>query len=405
MDVSARTLTTGIFIALALGILTGTLLTSSPHIAADYIRPFGTVFLNLLKFLVVPVVFCSILLGVVSLKDIRKVGSLGAKTLLFYTLTTAGAIALALVLASFFHFPALDTGNSSYIPPPAPPNLMETLIQIFPANIIAPFAEPSMLQIITAALFFGFGILAVGSAGAPILSLLEAVLSVCLRIMEFLLRLSPIGVFCLIAPVIAENGPYILGSLGLVLLCAYIGYTLHAFLIYTLLVKYGGGVSPRTFFQTMAPAIMLGFSSASSTGTLPLNLKCVGQLGVHREVAGFVLPLGATINMDGTAIYQGVCVVFIAACYGVELTFSQLLTIVLTAILASIGTAGVPGAGVLMLAMVLESVQLPVAGIGLVIGIDRLFDMGRTAVNITGDAVCALVVDRLERRKNTTQPQ
>ena len=188
--------------------------------------------------------------------------------------------------------------------------------------------------------------------------------------------------FCLILPVVAENGPQILGNLGLVLLCAYIGYFLHAVIVYSATVKALGGVSPLAFFKGMFPAMAMAFSSASSVGTLPLNL----------------LPLGATINMDGTAIYQGVCAVFIATCYGVDLTLGQMITIVLTATLASIGTAGVPGSGVVMLTMVLESVNLPVAGIGLVIGVDRIFDMGRTTVNITGDAACALVVSNLEKK-------
>ena len=183
-----------------------------------------------------------------------------------------------------------------------------------------------------------------------------------------------------------------------VLLCAYIGYFLHAVIVYSATVKALGGVSPLAFFKGMFPAMAMAFSSASSVGTLPLNLECTERLGARRDIASFVLPLGATINMDGTAIYQGVCAVFIATCYGVDLTLGQMITIVLTATLASIGTAGVPGSGVVMLTMVLESVNLPVAGIGLVIGVDRIFDMGRTTVNITGDAACALVVSNLEKK-------
>lgn len=220
-----------------------------------------------------------------------------------------------------------------------------------------------------------------------------------MKVMDIILRLSPIGVFCLILPVVAENGPQILGNLGLVLLCAYIGYFLHAVIVYSATVKALGGVSPLAFFKGMFPAMAMAFSSASSVGTLPLNLECTERLGARRDIASFVLPLGATINMDGTAIYQGVCAVFIATCYGVDLTLGQMITIVLTATLASIGTAGVPGSGVVMLTMVLESVNLPVAGIGLVIGVDRIFDMGRTTVNITGDAACALVVSNLEKKR------
>ena len=205
--------------------------------------------------------------------------------------------------------------------------------------------------------------------------------------------------FCLICPVVAENGPKILGSLLIVLVVAYIAYIVHMVVVYSAAVKVGAGMGPLKFFKGMLPAIMMAFSSASSVGTLPLNIECSEKLGADRDVSSFVLPLGATINMDGTAIYQGVCSIFIASCFGISLTLPQMLTIVLTATLASIGTAGVPGAGMIMLAMVLQSVGLPVEGIALVAGIDRIFDMGRTTVNITGDASCAIIVSAMERRK------
>ncbi|MGX8688408.1 MAG: dicarboxylate/amino acid:cation symporter, partial [bacterium] len=222
---------------------------------------------------------------------------------------------------------------------------------------------------------------------------------ICMKAMEMILKLSPVGVFCLLCPVVAENGPAVLGSLAKVLLVAYLCYVVHAVLVYSLTVRALGGLSPTAFFKGMMPAMMMAFSSASSVGTLPLNLECSQKLGADKEVASFVLPLGATINMDGTAIYQGVCAVFIASCFGIQMTFAQMLTIVLTATLASIGTAGVPGAGMVMLAMVLQSVGLPVEGIALVAGVDRIFDMGRTVVNITGDASCAIVVSEMQRRK------
>ena len=187
----------------------------------------------------------------------------------------------------------------------------------------------------------------------------------------------------------------------MVLLAAYICYAVHAIVVYSATVSTLGGVNPIQFFKGMAPAMMMAFSSASSVGTLPLNLECVQKLGAKKDVASFVLPLGATINMDGTAIYQGVCAVFIATCFGISLTLPQMLTIVLTATLASIGTAGVPGSGMIMLAMVLQSVGLPVEGIALVAGVDRIFDMGRTVVNITGDAACSIIVSRLEDKKAT----
>lgn len=221
-----------------------------------------------------------------------------------------------------------------------------------------------------------------------------------MKVMEMILYLSPVGVFCLLCPVIAANGPKVIGSLAMVLLTAYIGFLLHAVCIYSMTVRTMGGVSPARFFKGMMPAILFAFSSASSVGTLPINMECTEKLGASREVTSFVLPLGATINMDGTAIYQGVCAVFIASCYGIHLSLTQMASIVVTATLASIGTAGVPGAGMVMLAMVLTSVGLPIDGVALVAGVDRIFDMGRTTLNITGDASCAIIVSNRLRIKH-----
>ena len=277
---------------------------------------------------------------------------------------------------------------------------MDTIVGIFPSNFVAPLLNANMLQIIVMAILIGFAIVVIGEKRD--IKVVEGFLDlneIFLKCMEMILKLSPIGVFCLLCPVIAQNGSQIIGSLAMVLLVAYICYILHAVLVYSVSVFTMGGVSPIKFFKGMMPAIMFAFSSASSVGTLPINMKCVDELGADKEISSFVLPLGATINMDGTAIYQGVCAVFIAACYGINLTLPQMLTIVLTATLASIGTAGVPGAGMVMLAMVLTSVGLPVDGIALVAGVDRIFDMGRTTVNITGDAACAIVVSNIERKK------
>jgi Na+/H+-dicarboxylate symporter len=293
----------------------------------------------------------------------------------------------------------LETTNLEY-EAAASVNFMDTLVNIFPSNIIKPMADASMLQVIVIALLFGFGIILAGEKGEPLAKVVESLSDVSMVIMGLIIKLSPIGVFCLITPVIAENGPDILGSLALVLLAAYICYFLHAVIVYSSTVKIFAGLSPVTFFKEMMPAIMMAFSSASSVGTLPINMQCAEKLGAKKDVVSFVLPLGATINMDGTAIYQGVCSVFIATCFGIDLTIGQMITIVLTATLASIGTAGVPGSGMVMLAMVLQSVGLPVEGIALVAGVDRIFDMGRTAVNITGDSACSLIVSKLEDKKN-----
>ena len=386
-----------IFIGLALGIVAGMLLMSRPDIAEIYIKPFGTLFLNLLKFIVVPIVLFSIMNGVISMKDIKKVGSIGGKTVIYYMCTTFFAVTLGLLIANLFKkgFPVLSTSSLEYTAAEAP-SFIQTLIGIFPSNIIQPMAEASMLQVIVVALLFGFGTIVAGKKGEVFGNFVESANDVSIAVMSFIIKLSPIGVFCLITPVVAANGPQILGSLAFVLLVAYIGYILHASLVYSLTVRSLAGIGPLKFFKGMAPAMIMAFSSASSVGALPLNLECAEKLGARKEIASFVLPLGATINMDGTAIYQGV---FIASCYGINLTLPQQIVIILTAVLASVGTAGVPGSGMIMLAMVLQSVGLPVEGIALVAGIDRLFDMGRTTVNITGDAACAVIVSHLENKR------
>lgn len=389
-----------IFIALILAIVIGLLIQSHADFANTYIKPFGTIFLNLVKFIVVPIVLFSIMCGIISMSDIRKVGAIGLKTVCFYLCTTAFAVTVGLIGGNLFKglFPVVATTDLSY-EAAASTSFMDTLVNIFPSNFISPMAEANMLQIIVMAILLGFSIILVGEKNIRVVNAFNDLNAIFMKCMELILKLSPIGVFCLLCPVIASNGPAIIGSLAMVLLAAYICYIVHAVVIYSITVKTMGGMSPIKFFKGMLPAIMFAFSSASSVGTLPINLDCTEKLGAKKEVASFVLPLGATINMDGTAIYQGVCAIFIAACYGIHLTLPQMLTIVLTATLASIGTAGVPGAGMVMLAMVLTSVGLPVDGIALVAGVDRIFDMGRTTVNITGDAACTIVVSNLEEKR------
>ena len=391
-----------IFIALVLAIAAGLLLQKHAQFAETYIKPFGTIFLNLLKFIVVPIVLFSIMCGIISMRDIKKVGAIGLKTVVYYMCTTAFAITIGLIGGNLFKkmFPVIATTDLSY-QVGEKTSLMDTIVNIFPSNFISPMAEANMLQVIVMALLIGFAIILVGEEkNTRIITACNDLNDVFMKCMEMILKLSPIGVFCLLCPVVAANGATIIGSLAMVLLAAYVCYIVHAVVVYSFAVKTIGGISPLTFFKEMLPAIMFAFSSASSVGTLPINMECTEKLGTSREIASFILPLGATINMDGTAIYQGVCAIFIASCYGIHLTLPQMLTIIFTATLASIGTAGVPGAGMVMLAMVLTSVGLPVDGIALVAGVDRIFDMGRTVVNITGDASCSIIVSNMERKKD-----
>ena len=391
-----------IFIALALGIAAGLIfdavgLQSFP---GSYLKPFGTIFLNLLKFCVVPMVLTSIIDGVVSLQDIRKVGSIGIKTVVYYLITTACAICIGIAYALLFkgHYMLLDTTGLEYTAAESG-SFMDTIVNIFPSNFLSPMVESTMLQVIVIALMLGFGIIIAGEKGQPLFNVIKSLEDVFMIIMGGIIKLTPIAVFCLIAPVVAENGAAILGSLALVLLTAYLGYFTHAIIVYSLACKTLGHYSPVTFLKKALPAFLFAFSSTSSIGTLPVTMECAEDMGVDKEISSFVLPLGATINMDGTAIYQGVCTIFIAACYGITLTPAQLVAVVLTATLASIGTAGTPGAGMIMLAMVLQSVGLPVEGIALVAGIDRIFDMGRTGINVVGDLSCCVFVNRMEKSK------
>ena len=394
-------LTVKITVSLVLGIRAGLLLQEHSDIAVEYIKPIGTVYLNLIKMIVVPVVLLSITQGIVSLQDIKKVGTIGLRTVVYYLFTTALAVTVGLVFAN-----VLQVG-AGYVPPgdelsyqaSEAPSFIDTIVGIFPSNFFSPLVEANMLQVIVLALFLGFGIILAGEKGEMAVKVVDSFTEVALKIMDMIIRLSAIGVFALICPVVAQNGPAVLLPLLKVILVAYVGYIVHRVVVYSASVELLAGMSPVKFFKGMSQAMLFAFSSASSVGTLPFNLEATQKLGCRKEIASFVLPLGATINMDGTAIYQGVCAIFIAQIFGIDLTISQQLTIILTATLASIGTAGVPGSGVIMLAMVLQSVGLPLEGIALVAGIDRILDMGRTVVNITGDAACTVCVDALDLKR------
>ena len=380
-----------ILLGLGLGVLAGLALQDAPEFSAAWIQPFGTLFLNLVKMLVVPLVFCSLTAGVGGLGDARHMGRVGGRTLLFYLCTTALAVALGLLSANLF-----PVGRGLGYPLPAAReeapsfSLADTLLGIVPTNPIQALAEGNMLQILFFALALGWASLTIGEKGAPLLRAFGSLAEAMYALTERIMVLAPVAVFALIAPVVAAEGPRVLSSLLGVAVLVY-----GACLVQLLLV-YGGAVgalarrSPRRFFREALPAVVFAFSSASSAGALPFSLEAAERLGVPAGVRSFVLPL------DGTAIYQGVCALFIANAYGIPLALPQQLTIILTCTLASVGTAGVPGAGAVMLGMVLQSVGLPVEGVALVLGIDRVLDMARTAVNVAGDLACAVVVSAAE---------
>ena len=392
-----------IFIGMFTGILVGLCFLKNPAFTTDYLKPIGTIYINLLKFLVVPVVLFSIMDGVISLKDLRRVGSVGIKTFVYYMVTTAVAVTIGLILVSCFKgaFPALPSAELSELSYEAKeaPKIMDVIVGIFPDNLFAPMVKADMLPVIVIAILLGAGILSAGEKGEKIAELVNCMNDVIMRVLMMIVKLTPVGVFCLMANVVAVNGPEIIGTLALVIGIAYMGYILHVVLVYGSSIRFLSGMSPIKFFKGLAPAMICAFTTTSSNATLPLNIECCNKMGAEPEISSFVLPLGATINMDGTAIYQAVAAVFIACCYGIDLTFTQLATIVLTATLASVGTAGVSGAGMIMLAMVLTSIGVPVEGIAIIAGVDKIFDMGRTTLNITGDATCAIWISKLERRR------
>lgn len=392
-----------IFIGMILGILVGLCFLKNPDFTTEWIKPIGTIYINLLKFLVVPVVLLSITDGVISLKDLKRVGSVGIKTFVYYMVTTALAVVIGLVLINIFKgaFPALgstELEGLSYEAKEAP-SVMSVIVNIFPDNLFKPMVNTDMLPVIVIAILFGAGILAAGDKGAKIGELVNCANEVVMKIMMMIIKITPIGVFCLMVNVVAVNGPSIVGLLAKVIGVAYLGYIVHVVVVYGCSVKFLSGMSPIAFFKGIAPAMITAFTTTSSNATLPVNMECCNNMGAEPEISSFVLPLGATINMDGTAIYQAVTAVFIACCYGIDLTLGDMLVIVLTATLASIGTAGVSGAGMIMLAMVLAQLNVPVEGIAIIAGVDKLFDMGRTTLNITGDATCALWISKLERKK------
>ena len=367
-----------------------------------WIAPIGTIFINFIKMMIVPVVTCSLIVGVTSLGgDSKKLGRISAKTICLYLITTAVAIVLGFAVAGIIQ-PGVGLDIAGKVAPKVKeaPTFMQVLVNMVPTNPVDAMAKGQILPVIIFALLVGIGITQLDEKRSRFLmDLYDAGAEVCYKIIAMVMKFAPLGVFALLLPVVCKNGPKVLLPLLSVILAVAIGCTLQCILVYSTLASTMGGVNPVKFFRGMSEAMMLAFTTCSSAAALPVNMKnCQEKLGLSREVTSFVLPLGCTINMDGTALYMGVCSLFVANAFGVNLTSSDMIMIVFTGTLASIGTAGVPGAGLIMLAMVLQAVQLPMEGLALVAGIDRVLDMFRTCVNITGDGAVCCVVDKTERK-------
>ena len=389
---------------------------------SDFISPFGTIFLNLLKLIAVPLVVSSLITGVASLSDTTKLSRIGWKTIALYISTTAVAVSIGLILVNVLQPGSLvpdnfqETLSEEYRNKAASKQdlassvqnnrgPLQPLVDMVPSNMFSAASNNSnMLQIVFISIIFGIALIGIDRKfSQPVLAFLEGINQMIIKLVEMIMYFAPYGVFALIAKTISSVSGDVsqIGSILSALLfymgVVVLGLFIHMGITYLTILKMFTNMDLKHFFKSMAPVQLLAFSTSSSGATLPVTMKrCEKDLGVSEEISSFVLPLGATINMDGTALYQGVAAVFIAQAIGMDLTFADQFTIVATAVLASIGTAAVPGAGIIMLVIILEAINVPSQGIALILGVDRILDMIRTATNVTGDATIACAMDSLE---------
>ncbi|WAA10874.1 dicarboxylate/amino acid:cation symporter [Fervidibacillus albus] len=364
--------------------------------------PLGTIFLNLIKMLVVPLVFFSLVLGTAGLGDPKKLGRIGLKTISFFLITTSIAIIFGIGLAYMLKpgtVGEFDLANAEFSAQEAP-SMIDTLLNMIPTNPFQSFVEGNMLQIIVFSIFIGLALSYLGGKTKVVYRFVEQGNEIMMFLVNLVMKFAPLGTFGLIASAIGKQGFDAMRAMGLYMIVIVLTLILHLFITYGTSIFLFTKQNPLNVFKALLPAMGVAFSTSSSSATLPVSMNVAqNKLNVPKSISSFVQPLGATINMDGTAIMQGVATIFIAQIVGSDLSMGQLLAVVLTAVLASVGTASVPSAGLIMLAMVLQTVNLPVEGIALIIGIDRILDMARTAVNVTGDAVCAVIVSETEKAR------
>jgi len=360
--------------------------------------PVGLIFIKLLKMLIVPLILASMVVGVAKVGDIRKLGGLGGRTFIYYVATTFASVIVGLIAVNLVR-PGGGQPLAGEVPEAAYTSLGvgDIIMNIIPDNPIRAMANLDILPVIVFALLLGAVLTTLGDRGRPLTAFFESLNDAMMRLADWIIRLTPIGVFALLAKVVAETGPGIFANLGKYMITVLVGLAFHAFITLPLILFLIGRVKPNLFFKNVSPAVTTAFSTASSSATLPLTMDCVTKGGgISAKVSSFVLPLGATINMDGTALYESVAAVFIAQVYGIELGFSQQVLVFFTATLAAIGAAGIPSAGLVTMAIVLKAVGLPLEGIGMILAVDRILDMCRTSVNVWGDAVGCAVVSRLQ---------
>lgn len=402
-------LTTLIFIALISGAVVGIIINSffsnvtvlENIVVNGVFYIVGQGFISLMKMLVVPLVFCSIVCGAASIGDTKTLGNVGVRTIVFYICTTMMAVAVALAVASLINpgigldmsavenvSTSVDSSSTS-----TSVSIVDTILNIIPTNPIASLANGEMLQIIFFALIVGVILAKLKEKAQLVSNFFQQGNDIMMEMTMMIMQIAPIGVFCLIARTFSQLGFNAMIPMFKYMITVVLALAVQCYGVYMIMLKVLGGLNPFKFVKKFFPVQAFAFSTATSNATIPLNIDTLEEkMGVSRKISGFTIPLGATINMDGTSIMQGVAVIFVAQAFGIELSAVDYLTVIATATLASIGTAGVPSVGLVTLAMVFDSVGLPVSGIGLIMGIDRILDMLRTAVNITGDAVCTTIV-------------
>lgn len=384
-------------IGMAAGILVG-ILAQETTLGPTVFKPMGDIFIRLIRMVVVPLVFATLVAGAAGISDTSKLGRVATKTLLFYAITTAAAVAIGLAIANITQPGAglnivTEGLKAKAITTPA---LKDTLMNLIPLNPVEAMAKGNMLQIIIFAIIFGFGVSSLGEAGRPVHKFFETVGDTMIKVTGFVMLYAPIGVFGLMAYTVTQHGLSVLLPLGKVIGIMYLGCALLFLLVYVPIIKFIVKIPVGAFVKGMLEPFMIAFSTCSSAAALPSNMRCAERLGASKTVASFGIPLGNTINMNGTALYMGVTTIFVAEVFGIPMPLETQLTVILMSILAAVGTMGVPGAGLIMISIIFVQIGIPLEGVALVAGIDRILDMARTPMNVLGDGLGALTVSRLE---------
>lgn len=383
-------------IGMILGVAAGAM-APSMGFEASWFKPLGDIFITLVRMVVVPLVFCTLIAGAAAVCDVKKLGRVATKTLLYYFITTAMAVTIGLIIANLFspgEGLSISTEGLKPQSKTAPP-LIKVLMDIIPLNPIDALAKGNMLQVIFFALMFGFGLSMLGDKGRPAFAFFDACGETMINVTGMVMKYAPIGVFGLMAFTVAKHGLNVLLPLGKLLFVMYLAALLQIVLVYLPCAKFAGH-GPRSFFSGIAEPLMIAFATTSSAAALTSNMMSVEKMGASKAVSSFSIPLGNTINMDGAAIYMGVAAIFAAEVYGIAMPLDKQLTVILMAILASVGSMGVPGAALVMITMVFTQVGIPLEAVALIAGVDRIMDMARTSINVLGDATGALLVSKLE---------